>query len=201
LGSTSPARKELLEMIGLKFDILASKYAEDLEFINYKPEDYVKEIARRKMIDVVEQLKALKKPTHLVISGDTLIHYNGKMFCKPKDKADAFNMLRTLCGNTHQCITAAWVGLLNEKYELIDAVSTVVSTDCTFYNLSDAEIKAYVETEQPMNNSGSYMLQAHGATLYSKLNGCFYSVWGFPLGAFASILIPLLKKHKLIKSE
>ena len=200
LGSTSPARKELLEMVGLKFEILASKYAEDLPFEGYTPENYVKEIARRKLDDVREQLKALNKPADLIISGDTLIHYEGKLFCKPKDKQDAFNMLKTLCGHTHQCITAAWIGLVNEKYEFVDTAAVVVSTDLTFYPLSDAEIKAYVDTEQPMNNSGSYMLQAHGATLYSKLNGCFYAVWGFPLNGFAQMLIPMLKKNKIIPS-
>ncbi len=200
LASTSPARKELLTMVGINFEVLPSNYDEDLPFVDYTPENYVKEIARRKMEDVRLQLKALKKPADLVISGDTLIHYEGKLFHKPKDKADAFNMLKTLCGHTHQCITASWIGLLNSEHELVDSAAVVVSTDLTFYPLSDAEIKAYVDTEQPMNNSGSYMLQAHGATLYSKLNGCFYGVWGFPLGEFAQALIPMLKKHKLIPS-
>lgn len=200
LGSSSPARRDLLEMVGLKFEILPSTYAEDLPFVGYNPGDYVKEIARNKMLNVIGLLKAQKRQANVVISGDTLICYEGKLYQKPKDKEDAFNMLKTLCGHTHQCITAAWIGLIDPNHELIESANTVVTTDVTFYPLSDAEIRAYVETEQPMNNSGSYMLQAHGATLCSKLNGCFYSVWGFPLNAFAQMLIPLLKKHKLLTS-
>jgi septum formation protein len=133
-----------------------------------------------------------------VICGDTSIYYEGKMYGKPKDKEDAFNTLKTLCGHTHQCITAVWVGLLDGEQELIDSVSDVVSSNVIFKMLTDVEIWGYINTEQPMNNAGAYMLQAHGATLYEKIDGCFYGIWGLPLGALAGIMVPLLKKHKLI---
>ena len=201
LGSASPCRKQLLEMIGLKFGVLASKYDENLSFIDYEPKEYVKEIAKRKMLDVCDQLKIAKGSANVVICGDTSIYFEGKMYGKPKNKEHAFNTLRTLCGHTHQCITAIWVAILNEKQELIDSVSDTVSTDLTFKNLTDDEIWGYVNTEQPLNNAGGYMLQAYGATLYDKLNGCFYGVWGLPLGALTSLMVPLLKKHKLISDK
>ncbi len=198
LGSSSRGRKDLLEMIGLQFEVLPSTYSEDLPFVGITAENYVKETARLKLENVRAQLKTLHKPADILITGDTLIYYEGKLFEKPKDKADAFRMLKALCGHTHQCITAAWVALLDANHDFKDIVSTVVTTELTFYPLSDAEILAYIETEQPMNNSGSYMLQAHGATLCSKINGCYYSVWGFPLNAFAQMLIPLHKNHHLL---
>ena len=198
LGSSSPGRKAQLTMIGLKFDILTSKYDENLPFESYKPEDYVKEIARRKLLDISAQLKALKQHADVIITGDTLIHFEGKMFAKPKDKEDAFMMLKTLCGNTHQCITAVWVGIMDTKQELIDTIGEVVTTHLTFRKLTDEEIKAYLDTEESMGNSGSFMIDKEGATLLEKLDGCYYSVCGLPLGTLADIMIKALKKHKLI---
>eukprot|EP00826_Nyctotherus_ovalis_P045474 TRINITY_DN5039_c0_g3_i1.p2 TRINITY_DN5039_c0_g3~~TRINITY_DN5039_c0_g3_i1.p2 ORF type:complete len:219 (+),score=48.02 TRINITY_DN5039_c0_g3_i1:147-803(+) len=200
LGSTSFGRRQQLEMVGLKFDTLGSKYDENLPFESYshQPEEYVKEIARRKLLDVSAQLKDLKQHADVVITGDTLIHYQGKMYIKPKDKEDAFAMLKTLCGHTHQCISAVWIGILNSNQELIEAIGDVVATNLTFRPLTDAEIRAYVDTGESLNNSGSYMIDGNGATLIEKLEGCYYAVCGLPLGALASIMIPALKKHKLI---
>ena len=107
-----------------------------LEFEGYKPNDYVKEIAKQKMLYICKQVKELKKQTDVVICGDTLIHYHGKMYEKPKDKEDAVNMLKTLCGDTHQCISAVCVGILNNKKKLIDHESNVVSKDLTFKPLT-----------------------------------------------------------------
>eukprot|EP00826_Nyctotherus_ovalis_P011336 TRINITY_DN12955_c0_g1_i2.p1 TRINITY_DN12955_c0_g1~~TRINITY_DN12955_c0_g1_i2.p1 ORF type:complete len:215 (+),score=57.12 TRINITY_DN12955_c0_g1_i2:81-725(+) len=199
LGSASPCRKQLLEMVGIKFEVLPSKYAEDLPFAEYTPADYVKEIARLKLIDVCTQLK--DHSADIIISGDTSISFQGKMYGKPKSKQDAFTTLKTLCGHTHQCITALWLGVLNDKQELVDSAADVVSSDLRFRELTDKEIWGYIDTEQPMNNAGAYMLQAHGATLYEKIDGCFYGIWGLPLGALAGIMVPLLKKHKLIPNK
>ena len=198
LGSTSESRKHALNMIGIKFETMSSKYDEKLDFEGYKPNDYVKEIARGKMLDICQQVKELNSKVDVVICGDTLIHLNGKMFQKPKDKEDAVNMLKTLCGKTHQCISAIWVGILNDKQELIDSTSDVVSTDLTFKSLTDEEIRAYVDSGESMGNSGSYMIDGLGSTLLDNMNGCYYGVCGLPLGALASILIPVLKKNKLI---
>eukprot|EP00831_Metopus_contortus_P007539 TRINITY_DN12884_c0_g1_i1.p1 TRINITY_DN12884_c0_g1~~TRINITY_DN12884_c0_g1_i1.p1 ORF type:complete len:166 (-),score=29.13 TRINITY_DN12884_c0_g1_i1:132-587(-) len=104
---------------------------------------------------------------------------------------------------TTEIYTRSIVGSVRCVQETVSTQSTwacVVSSDLTFSALSDAEIRAYVETEQPMSNSGSYMLQLHGSTLCEKISGCFYGVWGFPLNAFAKMLIPFLKTCLLYTS-
>jgi len=179
LASASPRRKELLELIGLEFEVIPSQVEEDIENKPFSTE-LIENLAAEKAGDVA---KKIANPA-IVIGSDTVVIINKKILGKPKDKKDAFNMLKTLSGNTHKVVSAIAVIDTETGKTLKDSVIS----DVTFKKLSDEEINAYIETGEPMDKAGAYAIQGLGIMFVKSINGCYSNIVGISVFKLAEML-------------
>lgn len=191
LASSSPQRKQLLQSIGLNFEIIVSDFAEDLDLSSYRENlsQYVIDTAEQKCRLVLNQIKIdeNEKKNLIIIGADTMCSLNNQAYGKPSDKEDAFRMLKTFSNNTHQVCTGVCLlqGDLTHK-------TFFETTDVTFGSIDDQTIRAYIETGEPMNKAGSYGIQSLGASLIRKIDGDYFNVVGFPIHHFCVQLKALL---------
>ncbi|MDN4072727.1 Maf family protein [Fictibacillus terranigra] len=169
LASSSPRRKELLSMNLLSYEVIPSTIQEVMD-PSLSPEELVCSLARQKAEDVFRLHKE-----HVVIGADTVVVNNGTVMGKPAGRKEAVAALRSLSGRTHTVYTG--VCILSEGKERLFSVST----DVTFWELSEAEVENYVNSGEPFDKAGSYGIQGLGARLVQSIAGDFYSVVGLPV--------------------
>ncbi|XP_059153131.1 probable bifunctional dTTP/UTP pyrophosphatase/methyltransferase protein [Physella acuta] len=206
LASGSPRRKQiLLENVGLKFEVIASTFEENLDKSKYTPQEYVLENAKLKTLEVAERLGTNEPLPDLIIGCDTVVYQDNQIIEKPRDKDDAFRILSQLSGKTHSvysgltlffpehsAVLKSGTPVLNSKYRYTGFVE---KTDVYFAQLSKEVIEGYIATGEPMDKAGGYGIQALGGTFVEKIHGDNFNVMGFPLPRFAKELsnIYLLK--------
>jgi len=178
LASTSPRRKELLEKLGLPFEIIPSDYEEDMN-LDMHPLELAKFLSLGKA-----QAVAGKNVSSLVIGADTFVALGEKLLGKPKNIEEAKNMLREISGQMVSVITG---------FTLIDSdtgqtVSEVVETKIYIKKLSDEEIDNYIKTGEPLDKAGAFAIQGVGAVFIEKIEGDFLATVGLPLFALANRL-------------
>lgn len=162
LASASPRRKELLEQIGVKFDILPATGEEVMELAKQKAE----EVAKTAGADA------------LVLGADTVVAYEGKILGKPKDEADALRMLTMLSGKEHEVYTG--VALIDNRDQSME--NFFERTKVTMYPVSEEEIRDYIAGGEPMDKAGAYAIQGLGAKFIQKIEGDYNNVVGLPIG-------------------
>ncbi len=167
--------KNLIE----KFDIIPSDADETMPD-GLTPAECAVEIARRKVFDIKSQ-----NPSSLIIGADTIVVYDDKILGKPRDEADAFNMLSLLSGKTHVVYTGVVVSLGDET------LSFAEGTEVTFRSLTPEMIHRYIATGEPMDKAGAYGIQDKGAILVEKINGDYFNVVGLPVCRLAKALTSL----------
>ncbi|XP_046428362.1 dTTP/UTP pyrophosphatase [Neodiprion pinetum] len=183
LASGSPRRKEIIENLGLKPEVVPSTYDENLDRAKYKSHgDYVKDLAYFKVIEVYERLKGDEVQPKLVIGADTIVTMGDVIYGKPTDSNDAIKILSILAGKTHTVYTG--VCLKTDK----DEVKFYEKTDVTFGDITQAQIEAYVKTGEPLDKAGGYGIQGFGGCLVEKINGDFFTVMGLPVYMLTKIL-------------
>lgn len=180
LASSSPRRKELLSNMGLDFSVCVSDADESTVSKEVPPYIYVQELAFLKAAAVA---KDAAKNT-VVIGADTIVVNNGEILGKPKDEEDAFTMLKSLSGKTHQVYTGYCVMRVSDAYTVCERVCT----DVTFKELSDEKIDGYIKTGEPMDKAGAYGIQGYGAMLIESINGDYFNVVGLPINALSETL-------------
>ena len=175
LASQSPRRKELLALFGIPFTVRVADIDETMD-----PNGIARqEVAR------VSRCKALaveRKEDDVVIAADTFVVCRGKILGKPRSPEEACKMLHLLSGRDHQVMTGVTV-LRGDK----EIVFTEV-TDLHFRELSDAQIRRYVATGEPMDKAGSYGIQGGAALFCSRLVGDYYNVMGLPVCRLGEVL-------------
>lgn len=179
LASKSPRRKELLENIGIKAEIMPADIDESV-LEGLPPEKMVAELAMLKAAEVARSFKG----NTVVIGADTCVCVDGEVFGKPKDSEDAKRMLRILSGRSHDVYTGYCV--INCKDA--NAVAKVEKTKVFFRNLTEDEITAYVNTREPMDKAGAYGIQKRGSMLIERIEGDYFNVVGLPVCALCSVL-------------
>lgn len=178
LASTSPRRKELLQTLGLSFAILTSDADETTE-AGLSPREIVEELAVRKASAVASRLTE-----GIVLGADTIVVLDGQVLGKPVDEADACRMLSSLQGREHTVYSG--VALIDAETGRREVSHS--RTQVRIRPLTDAEIKAYIATKEPMDKAGSYAIQGIGATLVEGISGDYFTVVGLPLCLTASML-------------
>ncbi len=176
LASASPRRKELLAMIRPEFTVLPSGFDES-GLTAESPAELARALARGKCRWVSQE-----HPEDLVIGCDTVVDFEGQVFGKPKDKADARRMLTALSGADHWVHTGVCIRR-GEREEL-----AVVSTRVRFFPLSPQEIEEYISTDEPYDKAGGYGIQGKAALFCQGIEGCYYNVVGFPVSQVARML-------------
>ena len=177
LASASPRRKEILENFGFSFKTIVKNIDETSDKTH--AEEKILEIAEKKA-----RAAAIDFPNENVVGADTVVVVDGKILGKPKNKEEAFSMLKSLSGRSHEVITAFSFININKNISYSDYEITKVY----FKNLTDDEINWYINTKEPMDKAGAYGIQGKGAFFVEKIEGDFFSVMGFPLGKFVRFL-------------
>jgi septum formation protein len=172
LASSSPRRRQLLEMLGIPVRVIPSNVPEVRRAVE-TPVDYVERLARE---------KALGVRGRLVLGADTTVVVRDEVLEKPDDAGDALRMLRKLQGRTHQVVTS--VALV--KGERVHQATDV--TNVVFRRMTDDFLRAYVATGEPMDKAGAYGIQGFGAALVERIEGDFFSVMGLPLRLVLALL-------------
>ncbi len=178
LASASPRRKELLERIGLRFEVEPSNYEEDI-YPGLEPHELAQKISLAKAESVASQHK-----NAIVIAADTFIVFGGQILGKPHTEKEARKVLETISGNSHSVITG---------FSIIDAsknktLSKSVETKVYIRKLTPAEIDAYVKSKEPLDKAGAYAIQGLGAAIVERIEGDYFNVVGLPLSALTEAL-------------
>ncbi len=171
LASASPRRKELLNQIGINFEVEVSNAKETIDQ-SVSPDRLVEKFAYNKAILVAE-----KNSSKLVIGADTVVVNGSEILGKPKNEEKAYEMLSALSNKKHQVITGIAMIVKNTNRILIKHEVT----DVYFKELSFKEIKNYISSDEPFDKAGAYGIQGLGACLVKKINGCYFNVVGLPI--------------------
>ena len=169
LASGSPRRRELLKSLGLEFNVYKPDVDESM-IDGESPSELCARLSRLKA-----HAGAEKFPDALVIAADTIVVIDGVILGKPKDRHDAFMMLKSLQGKWHEVITGITV-CMKEKF-----ITHAEHTRVKFRELSDSEIHAYVSTGECDDKAGAYAVQGYGSLLVERIEGDYFNVVGLPL--------------------
>lgn len=173
LASNSPRRKELLAGLGLEFEVrvmngIDESYPDDLV-----GEDIPKYISMQKAKAYIPTLA----PDEVLITSDTIVYVDGKVLGKPRDAADAHDMLRLLSGRTHEVITGVTI-VESGREPRCFATTTLV----TFKQLTDDEINYYITNYRPFDKAGAYGIQEWiGYIGVTSIEGSYFNVMGLPV--------------------
>lgn len=180
LASRSPRREQILSMLGFAFGIQVPDY-EEINPPGMDPKRVPEHLARGKAE------AAVAPPGALVLSADTVVLLGERILGKPRDPADALDMLRALNGRTHEVVTGVALARGGEVAASGSELSRV-----TFARTPEAVLKAYAASPEPLDKAGAYAIQGHGARLVEKVDGCFYNVMGLPIQLTLRLLAPYL---------
>ena len=181
LASASPRRRELLEQIGLSFEILPSHVEENAKAKT--PEKLVEFLSAQKAEAVFAAVS--EEESVLVIGADTVVARKGNILGKPKDKKAAVKMLKQLAGKAHHVYTGVTLIYRPERAEKPCQVRKKTFHEATkvrFYPMTREEIQAYVATGEPLDKAGAYGIQGVFARYVERLEGDYSNVVGLPVG-------------------
>jgi len=180
LASTSLRRKEILEQLGLDFKIHGSDFEEDMTVLK-DPIKLVEFLSFKKTEDVARHYKE-----EIVVGGDTFVIHKGKFLGKPKTKAEAERMLRSLSDNKCEVISGFCVIDTKSKKVFKGYDKTIVK----FSEMTGCEIKAYLSLGKALDRAGAFGVQDEAAVFIKEIQGNYHTVLGFP----SSKIYPILKK-------
>ena len=172
LASNSPRRRELLSGLGLDFEVRVLPGIDESHPTELQGGDIPLYISKKKADAYVASLQ----PDELLITADTIVWLDGEVLEKPKDEADACRMLHELSGKTHQVFTGVCLTTTEKQ------VSFSCRSDVTFCQLTDEEIKHYVQCYRPLDKAGAYGVQEWiGYVGVERIEGSFFNVVGLPV--------------------
>ncbi len=182
LASSSPRRKDILNEHKYDFEVIVKEVDETFDE-NLSVEDNVLSLGLKKA-----QAVSQDHYDDIVIGCDTIVVLNNVVYGKPMDEKDAFNTLRSLRGKTHQVISGVGIVYKDQVYNFLE-VSNV-----TFKELTDDDIRKYIETKEPFGKAGSYAIQGIGNKLVKEYTGDINNIIGLPINGVKKILNYLLGK-------
>lgn len=196
LASGSPRRKELLEQVGLEFEICPAKGEEIIS--KSIPHEVVVELSEQKAKEVASAVLAydeahaeITTPTDIMVIGaDTVVAFEDKILGKPKDAEDAKDMLRMLSDKTHSVYTGVTIVFISKEGKT-GIHSFYEKTDVFFYPLSDLEIQRYIESGDPLDKAGAYGIQGEFAKHIKGIQGEYNNVVGLPIARLYQELLRL----------
>lgn len=179
LASKSPRRKEILENLGLNFEVIVADADENCDIKD--PCALVEEIASRKGRAVVDGLSSGCDDT-LVIACDTLVYAEGEFLGKPRDREDAVRMMKLLSGKEHSVISGVYLWYSGKE------ATCFAETKVSFDGIADGVIESYVDTPEPYDKAGAYAIQSTASIFISGIKGDYFNVVGLPVNALCNTL-------------
>lgn len=177
LGSQSPRRLEILQYFNLPFEQVSSDFDEESFPFDGHPVHYVSALAKGK----AESLAA-RYPSAMILTADTIVYREGKIYGKPKDDQEAFSYLKELVGQWHEVYTGLALYTLGNYYQGVE------ETKVLFNALTDEQITAYHQALPISDKAGGYMIQGAGGLIVNRIDGCYYNVMGLPINTLSSLL-------------
>ena len=186
LASGSPRRKEILSELGAEIKIITADVDENSNETD--PEKLAQELAQKKGLAVYQKLLAqnaleLSCP---IISADTIVFCDDEIMGKPKDRADAYRMLKKLSGKAHTVTTGICIIKDGIPHSSFSTTKVFVDT------LTDDEINAYINSGDPFDKAGSYGIQGIFSKHVSKIEGCYFNVVGLPVNALSKLFMNVI---------
>ncbi len=187
LASQSPRRRQLLDQLGVRYDLLVGDSAEDAEglemaLVNEVPLQYVQRVTALKLDAANSRLVKRNLPPAPILCADTTVALGQTIFGKPEDAAHAGLMLSALAGRTHQVLTAVAV---QAGLQRLEAVS---KSRVTFEAMTALQINAYALSGESMGKSGAYAIQGKIARYITRIEGSYSGIMGLPLWETALLL-------------
>lgn len=187
LASQSPRRRQLLEQLGVRHELLLPGVDEDAEALeavlrNEAPAAYVKRVTQLKLDAALDRLQRRGLPLAPVLCSDTTVALGRVIFGKPTDATDAARMLTALSGKTHRVLTAVAFGTQHQR------VQALCESRVTFTAMSQAQIQSYVVSDEPMGKAGAYAVQGRAAAFISRMSGSYSGIMGLPMFETAELL-------------
>ena len=187
LASQSPRRRQLLEQLGVRHELLlpgADEDAEALEAVlhNEAPAAYVKRVTQLKLDAALKRLKRRGLPKAPVLCSDTTVALGRTIYGKPADAVDAMRMLTELSLKTHRVLTAVAIGSVRKREQSLS------ESRVTFAEISPRQLQTYVASGEPMGKAGAYAVQGRAAAFISRIDGSYSGIMGLPLYETAQLL-------------
>ncbi|WP_372656767.1 nucleoside triphosphate pyrophosphatase [Hydrogenophaga sp.] len=191
LASQSPRRLQLLEQWGVRCELLLPDAGEDTESLEAAlpgeaPAAYVTRVTGLKLQAALARLRQRGLPPAPVLCADTTVALGRRILAKPEDAADAARMLAALSGQRHRVLTAVAVG--KPRARAAQQWSALSTSWVTFEALRPAQIRAYVQTGEPMGKAGAYAIQGRAALWASHISGSYSGIMGLPAFETAQVL-------------
>ncbi len=184
LASSSPRRAELLRDAGISFDVCAPQI-DETRYLNEAVEKMVARLAEAKARAAAKS--AGESIQAIIIGADTAVELDGEIFGKPRDAAEALEMLSYLSGRTHCVLTGICVLRLPDGATR----SAVERTAVAFAPLDPSEIETYVTSGEPFDKAGGYAIQGRAGRYIPRIEGCYFNVVGLPLARLHALLSDL----------
>lgn len=187
LASQSPRRRQLLEQIGVRCELLLADATEDAEALEAEragelPLAYVQRVTRAKLHAAQQRLKQRQLPPAPILCSDTTVALGRRIHGKPQDAADAVAILQQLSGRTHRVITAVAVASGTAEH------LAVVTSRVTFAELSADTIERYIASGEPFGKAGAYGIQGAAGAWVKRIDGSYTGIMGLPLHETAELL-------------
>jgi septum formation protein len=174
LASASPRRAEILSAAGIPFEIRVSR-TDESRLPGESPERMVERLARAKAEAVVREL--VPTDSLIILGADTVVVISDEILGKPGNAATAREMLLKLRGREHLVITGFALLRTHDKQIRIGHETTRVR----FSNMTDAEVEAYVSTDEPLDKAGAYAIQGIAGRYIPRVEGCYFNIVGLPM--------------------
>lgn len=184
LASQSPRRRDLLERSGYDFRVQPVKVSEIIEQ-NLNPVELASQLATLKAEACLSEAKLLKTKGFLILGTDTLVALENKNLGKPDSVEKAYEFLDLLSGQTHRVITAFCLIESETGRKVVDYDETLVE----FRELSEDEIRTYIQSGEPMDKAGAYAIQGLGGRFVKSYRGSWSNVVGLPMEKLDAVLV------------
>ncbi len=182
LASGSPRRKEILGKLQTDFEVMVSNVEEITD--ETEPVEIVKALSKLKAEDIFGKIHDETEKI-VVIGSDTVVAYKGEIMGKPKNREDAFRMIRQFAGDKHTVYSGVTIIIKNDE---VKKITFGVGTDVEVDSMTDEEIYSYIDTGEPFDKAGAYAVQGLFAPYIKGIHGDYYNIVGFPIHDVYSVL-------------
>jgi septum formation protein len=193
LASQSPRRRQLLEQLGVRYELLLADDSEDAEALevvlpNEVPRAYVQRVTLLKLEAALARMARRGLPAAPVLCSDTTVALVKTILGKPDDAKHAAQILGKLSGQTHRVLTSVAMGSLSKAGKPLKTEQALSVSTVRFAPLTKSQIQSYVASGEPMGKAGAYAVQGQAAMHIRRISGSYSGIMGLPLHESAQML-------------
>jgi len=193
LASQSPRRRQLLEQLGIRYELLLADDNEDAEALEVvkpgeAPRAYVQRVTLLKLQAALDRMKRRGLPFAPVLCSDTTVALGKTILGKPDDAKHAAQILGALSGQTHRVLTSVAIGTLSKLGKPLKTEQALSVSNVRFAPLTRMQIQSYVASGEPMGKAGAYAVQGRAAAYIEHISGSYSGIMGLPMFETAQLL-------------